>query len=44
MENTLEFDAVDRPGFDKNGRVSLRKMARLLNRLVALQTVALKVI
>lgn len=44
-ENATEFEAIDRPGFDKKGkRVPLRKMAQLLNRLVALQTVALKVI
>ena len=44
-EDTVSFCAVDRPGFDERGqRVSLRKMARLLNRLVALPTVILKVI
>lgn len=44
-ENATEFEAIDRPGFDKKGkRVLLRKMAQLLNRLVALQIVALKVI
>ncbi|KAI9462364.1 hypothetical protein BJY52DRAFT_1256490 [Lactarius psammicola] len=42
-ENPIDFVAVDRPGFDERGnRVSLRKMARLLNRLVALPTVPLK--
>jgi ATP-dependent DNA helicase PIF1 len=44
-ENTVSFCAVDRPGFDEKGeRVSRQKMARLLNRLVALPTVILKVI
>ncbi|KAF8272916.1 hypothetical protein EI94DRAFT_1677246 [Lactarius quietus] len=44
-ENTVYFYAEDRPGFDERGeRVSSRKMARLLNRLVALPTVVLRVI
>jgi len=43
-ENTVYFYAEDRPGFDERGeRVSSRKMARLLNRLVALPTVVLKI-
>jgi hypothetical protein len=45
MEDEVPFDAIDRPGFDEKGKpVTLRVMARLLNRLVALPTVALKVI
>lgn len=42
-ENKVYFYAGDCPGHDEKGnRVSLRKMARLLNRLVALPTVVLK--
>ncbi|KAH9004248.1 hypothetical protein EDB86DRAFT_2887630 [Lactarius hatsudake] len=42
-ENSVEFNAVDRPGFDERGNpVPLRKMARLLSRLVALPVVSLK--
>ncbi|KAH9050433.1 P-loop containing nucleoside triphosphate hydrolase protein [Lactarius hengduanensis] len=42
-ENPVEFNAVDRPGFDERGNpVPLRKMARLLSRLVALPVVSLK--
>ena len=45
MEDEAYFDAVDRPGFGEKGKpVSLRVMARLLNRLVALPIVVLKVI
>ena len=45
MEDTVSFFSVDRPGYDERGQpVSLQRMARVLNRLVALATVVLKVI
>ncbi len=45
MEKPVQFDAVDYPGYHRDGtRVSFQEMKRLLDRLVALPTLVLKVI